>query len=130
MIVEATNQARALANLPPLKSVVKLADCAREHSREMCELNYFDHKSPTPGMETPRDRVQKLKLNAMVVGENIYMSSGNPAAIVEMSMAAWMKSPGHRANILKPEYTCIGVGLYAKGQDVYVTQVFSSDLSE
>jgi uncharacterized protein YkwD len=110
--------------------VAKLADCAREHSQEMCQLQYFSHTSPTKGLETPRDRVQKFDLNPMMVGENIYMSSGNPKTVVQTSMDAWMKSPPHRANILKPEYTCIGVGIYGQGLDVYVTQVFSTDVPE
>lgn len=131
LVVEQTNQQRALEHLDPLRSVPRLAECARLHSQEMAEKDYFSHTSPTDGLVTPRDRVSALGLKPTIVGENIYMSSGREAsAVVQSSMDAWMKSPGHRANILKPEFTSIGVGFFVKGADVYVTQVFSTDVSE
>lgn len=130
-VVEQTNQQRATEHLEPLRSVPRLAECARLHSQEMAEKDYFSHTSPTDGLKTPRDRVSALGLQPKIVGENIYMSSGREArAVVQSSMDAWMKSPGHRANILKPEYTCIGVGFFVHGSDVYVTQVFSTDADE
>ena len=37
----------------------------------------------------------------------------------------WMKSPGHRANLMNPRYTKIGIGIVAKGGYVYATQIFA-----
>jgi len=38
----------------------------------------------------------------------------------------WMDSPGHRANILKPEFEFSGIGVYGSGSSFHATQVFSS----
>ncbi len=131
LIVDATNEQRKRNDLPPLRAVPRLADCARLHSQEMAQLNYFSHKSPTEGLTTPHDRVDAIGLHPLLVGENIYSSSGKlPADAVQNSMNAWMKSPGHRANILADKYSCIGVGMFIQGADVYVTQVFSTEVGE
>lgn len=127
-IMKLTNQERARQKLPPYKLVEKLADCARAHSLEMAELKYFSHTSPTDGLETKRDRVKAVGLNPALIAENIYMSEGiTPEQAVQKAMKAWMKSPGHRANILSAQYTQIGVGLVVSGKQIYVTQVFSTD---
>ena len=51
-------------------------------------------------------------------GENIAIGYATPEAVVN----AWMNSPGHRANILNPSYTQLGVGYVADGS--YWTQEF------
>src|SRR5207244_1673179 len=47
------NRERAARHLTELKPDPLLVEVARQHSREMCEKNYFDHLSPTPGRRTP-----------------------------------------------------------------------------
>jgi uncharacterized protein YkwD len=56
-------------------------------------------------------------------GENIARieTRGDPAA---RAVAGWMKSPGHRENILSPRFTSTGVGACRSGRAVYFTQVF------
>lgn len=128
-VLELTNRERLQVGLPALKAEPKLANCARSHSQEMCELDYFSHSSPTPGRSTARDRVQSIGVRSRSIGENIYMSSGRkPEDVPERALASWMNSPGHRGNILNYEYTSLGVGIYVSGPNVYVTQVFSADL--
>ena len=59
--------------------------------------------------------------SARGVAENI--AYGNVTA--DTMMAMWMNSPGHRANILRPNYTHIGVGATATAAGrVYGTQIF------
>ena len=113
-----------------------LVATARAHSREMSDLNYFDHHSPTPGLDTPMDRFLK-GLSAegesippyLLVGENIYYCSVfNDHYNVQYGHQALMNSPGHRANILEPRFTKVGVGVYqdASGQ-FWVTEMFLRD---
>lgn len=54
-------------------------------------------------------------------GENV--GQGGPTA--EIRMASWMKSEGHRANILKEDYTEIGIGCAVSEQgEIFATQIF------
>ena len=61
----------------------------------------------------------------VTAGENIAKGYSTPERVVD----AWMNSPGHRANILNPSYTMIGVGYvydpYTTDAN-YWTQVFMS----
>ena len=61
-------------------------------------------------------------------GENIWMGSGYPAGdvrqLARMVVDSWMSSPGHRQNLLHPEFTDIGVGVAASSREVRVTQAF------
>jgi uncharacterized protein YkwD len=119
------NRERASRGLVELKPDALLVDVAREHSREMCEKNYFDHVSPTPGRKTPMDRylraVQRRPPNACV-GENLFYCS-----IVDVSRGhrAFMNSPGHRANILHAPFRRGGVGIYKSDSgEFWVTEMF------
>lgn len=67
---------------------------------------YFSHKSPTYG--TPFQMMKSLGITYQNAGENIASGYSRPNTVVQ----AWMDSPGHRTNILKPEYTHIGVGYF------------------
>jgi uncharacterized protein YkwD len=90
-----------------------LAQAAQAHTESMAGGDYFDHTGP--GGQTPLDRMRAAgyiysSRIGYEIGENIAWGTGSlgtPNAIV----AAWMASPGHRANILDPRYrdTAIGV---------------------
>src|SRR5207244_58945 len=54
--LELLNHERGERGLVELKPDALLVEVAREHSREMCDKNYFDHVSPTTGCRTPMDR--------------------------------------------------------------------------
>ena len=113
-----------------------LVTTARSHSKEMCDLNYFDHHSPTAGLSTPLDRYMKGLHDTcsptpsyLLVGENIYYCSVFDSHYdVQYGHEALMHSPGHRANILEPRFAKIGVGVYqdASGQ-FWVTEMFLKD---
>jgi hypothetical protein len=82
-----------------------LQQAAFNHARDMATRNYFSHY--TPEGWSPDIRVQGLGYNGSV-GENIYCGSGNPGDAV----GAWMNSDGHRANILNPGFTKVGIAHY------------------
>ena len=65
----------------------------------------------------------EFNINSSAFGENIAAGHKTPEKVVE----EWMKSPGHRKNILSPSYTHIGVGYYEKSNSQYTyywTQFF------
>lgn len=100
-------------------------DAARGHSADMLNRNYFSHTDP-------QGRALKDRLPANLAtrqwGENIWTGRGYDPRQVrylpQKIMDGWMKSPGHRANILTPGYTHLGVGVMAKNQEIKATQVF------
>ena len=60
-------------------------------------------------------------------GENIYHCPSKTRTLdTARAMTSWMESPGHRANILKPAYTYIGVGSYETGEDSTAVQMFAA----
>ncbi len=118
-VVELTNQERAKQGLKALTLSTPLSKMARDKSADMRDKGYFDHQSPTYG--SPFDMMNSYGIKYSSAGENIAAGQPDPQAVVD----AWMKSPGHRANILNSSYTTIGVG-YVKGGSYgsYWTQEF------
>jgi uncharacterized protein YkwD len=97
------NVARAEAHAAPVRSDDDLAAVARGHSRDMAEHGFFGHVSPTTG--TPDDRVRRGHLTGLAAwGENVVLANGPQEA-----HNALMDSPGHRDNMLRPEYTHVGI---------------------
>jgi len=103
-MVDMINQERLVAGLNPVKADLRLTAVGRAKANDMKVNNYFDHTSPTYG--SPWAMMQQVGLTIKWAGENI---SGNKS--VEASMAALMQSPGHKANILDPRCTHVGVGI-------------------
>ena len=105
------NRERTSRGLRRLRTNGRLDRAARGHSLHMVQRKFFSHDSP--GGASVLDRVRSRGYNSrggMMVGENIAWGSGSyatPAGIV----ASWMKSPGHRANILRRGFKEIGVGV-------------------
>ena len=128
-IVVLTNRERAKLALPPLESDDTLVLVSRGHSEEMARLNYFEHESPTPGLKEPWDRANKAGVDSDEFGENLFFSEGHSATkLAKLALTAWMKSPGHRANLLSPNFTRVGIGLARHNKQIYVTQMFSAAL--
>lgn len=119
-MVQLVNKARAENNLPALKVDTELANVARIKSQDMIDNNYFSHNSPTYG--SPFDMMKDFGINYVQAGENI---AGNQD--VQKAHDALMNSPGHRKNILSPDFTHIGIGIRKGGQygNMY-TQMFIS----
>jgi uncharacterized protein YkwD len=106
------NAERARRHLRPLRLNSELSAAARGHSRAMVDKGFFSHTSPDG--TTFVDRIRRSGYldgaRAWNIGENIAYGSGRlstPRAIA----GAWMRSPGHRANILSSSYRSIGIGI-------------------
>ncbi|WP_418026278.1 CAP domain-containing protein [Paenibacillus sp. JJ1722] len=105
-VVKLVNNERSQKGLKPLASNAKLTEVALVKAKDMSTNNYFSHTSPTYG--SPFDMMKKFGVTYTYAGENIAMGQQTPQEV----MKAWMNSQGHRENILKAEYTQIGVAYY------------------
>lgn len=150
---KAINAERANEGLEPLDWSGELADIAQEHSQDMAERGFFSHENPDG--ESPSDRGTAYGFTCEQptnggyrtgIGENIFNAalysskqtrrdaSGEtitynwnaPEALVETVVDGWMESPGHRRNILTPDYESQGLGLALDTDDdrLFVTQKF------
>jgi len=108
-VVKLVNAERAKRGLHPLKANWQLSRVARYKSQDMAKLGYFSHTFPTYGSRFMM--MEKVGVRFSAAGENIAKGQRTPQEV----MNGWMNSPGHRANILSPSYTEIGVG-YAKSR--------------
>ena len=117
-VIRLVNEKRAEQGLSPLLYDWELGRVARYKSEDMRDNGYFSHTSPTYG--SPFQMMKSFGIRYRMAGENIAKGQLTPAAVVN----AWMNSAGHRANILNPSFTYIGVG-YAKDGS-YWTQMFIS----
>lgn len=99
------NGERTSRGLPALEVDPRLMEVARGHSREMIALDYFSHISPVQGVLS--ERLEKAGLRKWeTAGENL---AGAPDC--EEAHSALLQSPEHRANILDPSYTHVGIGV-------------------
>jgi uncharacterized protein YkwD len=106
------NQERAAVGVAPLTYDAEAERAALAHTEDMVERGFFDHVTPAPESWTPGERLQMTGASGYSrTGENIATGQRTAAAV----MQAWMNSPGHRANILDPLFTHIGVGVTTSG---------------
>ncbi len=115
------NAIRQQQGLNQLRNNEKLAQVARNYSRQMAEQNFFSHTSPQG--TTVVQRVHSAGIFYFMVGENLFKGTNLPDP-VPSAVQGWVNSPGHRENILRPEFRETGVGVWRKGNTYYFTQLF------
>ncbi len=126
-IFDQTNAQRVKHGLQPLLREPVLDDLAKLQSRFMGVHDFFDHTDHEGNDATGRLKKYFPYLYPLAASENIWMEGRsdrkhNP----EQAVIDWMHSPGHRANILDPEVTHLGVGIYVTGERLYATQNFAA----
>jgi len=106
------NQTRAAHGLKPLRENSRLRLAARRHAAAMVARRFFAHTSP--GGQTMTDRVRRSgylrKTAGWTIGENIAWGTqwlATPAQI----HGSWLRSPGHRRNILRRDFREVGIGI-------------------
>jgi uncharacterized protein YkwD len=121
----AVNEERRRAGLQSLAWDDRLAEQARAHSRRMVERGFFEHRDPELG--DLGARLKRARIRCFTCAENIFQQQGhlNPPAV---AVENWMKSPGHRANILTPAFTRTGVGVAVRRDGThFFTQIFTGE---
>lgn len=105
-IVDATNQERIDIGLEPLRTNDALIHSATIKAQDMLTNQYFEHTSPS-GVGI-RGLANTVDYGYVLVGENLAYGDFTSGKDV---VNEWMKSPGHRANILRKDYQEIGVAV-------------------
>jgi uncharacterized protein YkwD len=128
-VFQFTNEARRKNGLAPLEPDKTLMTIARQKSDDMIKRHYFSH--PDPNGKTIKEKYAEAKPTAggMVgVGENISIQGRNTnndtTTTARCIVDGFMVSPGHRQNILQPQYTHLGIGISVTDKEYYVTQGF------
>ncbi|MGX1854211.1 CAP domain-containing protein [Streptomyces sp. NPDC055299] len=119
-IVELVNAQRAQHGCGPLKVDSHLTTAAQKHSDDMAARNYYEHNTPE-GVD-PGTRMTNAGFPWSSWAENIFKSPKDPAT----AMDGWMKSPGHRDNILNCSYKSTGVGVNLSANGPWWTQDFAT----
>jgi uncharacterized protein YkwD len=101
---EAANRERAAQGLAQLHWDNALANAAHEHALLMAQRNALSHQFP--GEAPLQDRARVAGARFTEIAENV--AEGPSATVIHSS---WMHSPPHRANLLDPELTAIGIAV-------------------
>ena len=101
-LLTAMNEARVANGLRPLRSDIRLERAARSHSSKMLRTGTFYHGAFNA-------RIRRTGVRAHRVGENLAWGQGSLSAARSI-VRAWLASPEHRANLLRPGYRIVGVG--------------------
>lgn len=117
-IFELLNRARLDEGADPLAWSPALAVVAQEHAVEMYLEGYFSHHSPVTG--TVADRLEVAGITYSLAGENLALAA-TPTDVHN----GLMGSPGHRENILRPEFRRVGVAVVAGPLGLMSVQVFT-----
>lgn len=119
-VLELVNKERAARGIPPLRMAKDLKEAADIRAEEITRV--FSHRRPNgQGCQ------DMFRNGRYTIAENIAGGQMTPTSVVK----AWMNSPGHRANMLNPDHTEIGVG-YIKvpsGYQWYWVQLFRRPMS-
>lgn len=117
-VVDLVNAERAKEGLAPLTINTKVQAAAQVRARE-CEQS-FSHTRPNGSSFATALKEQNVSYRS--AGENIAWGQRSPEEV----MKGWMNSPGHRANIMNPNFTTIGVGYYQNANGTnYWCQLFT-----
>ena len=114
-MLELCNQQRRANGKPDLTLNKTLCANAAVRAEEISRDDWFSHQRPDGTM-----CFTAVTVDYMTCGENIAYGTRTASATV----AAWMDSPGHRANILSDEFTQAGFGCYELDGVRYWTQFF------
>jgi uncharacterized protein YkwD len=102
-LLQAVNATRASHGLRRLRLDAALGRAARSHSADMLRRNVFAHGDF-------HGRMVAFRIRGGVAGENLAWGSGSYAQ-KKTIVAEWLASPEHRANLLRPGFTRIGIGV-------------------
>ncbi len=116
-LFDAANQERAQRGIPALRWDESLYRAAQVHARQMAQAQAISHQFS--GEDALELRASTAGARFSVVAENVAM-----APSVTMVHTAWMRSPGHRDNLLDPRVDSVGISVIRRGNEMYAVQDF------
>ncbi len=125
-VITLANQARVAGGLGELRTSNLLARAAQNKANDMLAKQYFSHN--TPDGNTPWTFIKAVGYSYITAGENLAIDFTEAESV----QAAWMNSPGHKANIMNKNFEEIGIGI-ARGifeghQTTIVVQMFGTPI--
>lgn len=102
------NWERASRGIPVLTFSQVLTKVAQNHCSDMLKRGYFSHYTPE-GL-SPFDRMAQVDIIFNYAGENLALAPSE-----DLAMKGLMQSPGHKENILSPNFRQLGVGVIDGG---------------
>jgi len=123
-LIDLTNNYRLSLGLNPLKVNARLTQAAVNKASDLLTNQYFSHTSPS-GKKFSQ-WIKEINYNYFYVGENLAIDFNNSQDLFR----AWIDSPSHRDNIVKPQYQEIGLaalkGKFENHSAIVVVQLFGS----
>ncbi|HVN26188.1 MAG TPA: CAP domain-containing protein [Candidatus Paceibacterota bacterium] len=123
-LIDETNANRVKDSLQPLRENALLDAAAQEKANDMASKGYFAHTSPE-GL-TPWYWFAQVGYSFDYAGENLAVDFSDSQDVTN----AWMNSPEHRANILDPDYTEIGMakadGMFEGHHATFAVELFGT----
>jgi hypothetical protein len=111
-IIEMTNSVRSRENLSPVAANPALTIAARAFAAYLAKAKAFSH---TADGKEPADRATAAGYVHCQIAENLALSADSRGfearALAKQTIEGWLNSPGHRANMLAPYVTEIGVAI-------------------
>lgn len=102
-LLQQMNLVRVDHGLRPLRFDVHLEQAARSHSRSMLTTGVFAHGAFA-------ERMLQFEVTGSLAGENLAWGTGELGSARGI-VSAWLASPEHRANLLRPMFTRVGIGI-------------------
>ena len=124
ILIELANTDRGMNHVTPLTVDPVLTAVAQAKANDMAAKGYFAHTSPDG--HDPWYWFTLEGYSFTYAGENLAVDFSDSATVEE----AWMNSPEHRANLLNPHYTQVGIaiaaGTYEGHPTTFVVQEFGT----
>lgn len=123
-----TNKERAENNASPLTESPLLQKAAQLKADDMAKRGYFSHINPDGKL--PWYYFDQVGYDYLYAGENLAVNFFDSKDVAE----AWMNSPTHRANVIKKDFTQIGIGvasgMYEGKNTIFVAEFFGTPAPE
>lgn len=123
-----TNQSREQNDLSTLAFDTRLSELAKRRSEEMIRLRYFSHTSPS-GCDL-KCRLADSNYMTLTWGENLAESTSyqmmSQDELAKMFTQKWLRSAGHRDNLLSAKFTHQGIGVAKTENRIVVTVIFAA----
>jgi cysteine-rich secretory family protein len=122
ILFDAANRDRAAQGLAPLQWDAALATAARQHAMRMAQQNALSHQ--LPGEPALQQRASQAGARFQVIAENVAEGANAPGIHVQ-----WMNSAPHRANLLDPQLSAIGIAVAQAGEYLFAVEDFSQTVA-
>lgn len=117
-IIDLTNKERVNAGLKPLKQNIKLDEAAKIRAQKIIDFSEWNHEATKSGIPYTK-AIKEVNYWNITYGENLAKGFYDSQSVID----SWMKSDGHKENLLNPKFQEIGIGILEGNLDNEQTQV-------